>query len=84
MSYLPAEKERLSVYGGAVFAISERVSQGIDLSELKVFPPYCPKCKQECLVDVKELFYFMLDYYRGGREQSAHRILLSKSLEQPV
>ena len=24
-------------------------------TELKNFPLYCPKCKQECLIDVKDL-----------------------------
>ena len=24
-------------------------------TELKNFPLYCPKCKQECLIDAKEL-----------------------------
>ena len=37
-----------------------RLQIGLD-TELKNFPLYCPKCKQENLIDVKELHIIVIE-----------------------
>lgn len=38
-------------------------------TELKNFPLYCPKCKQQCLIDAKELHVTVT---KNNEEKSQH------------